>query len=211
VAKNILYYGDNLTILRDRDRFPRGSVDLIYLDPPFNSNRSYNVLFGQKHGVEAQAQIEAFSDTWTWSQETERLYFDLISGGAPPKVADALQAMHGLLGENDVLAYLVMMAARLVELHRVLKATGSIYLHCDPTASHYLKMLMDAVFGALNFKTEIVWKRTTAHSDTRQGRVQHGRLHDVILFYAKGPTLRIPMSAWSMGNPPSSSSCILTK
>jgi DNA modification methylase len=186
-AKNVLYYGDNLTILRDRDRSPSGSVDLVYLDPPFNSNRSYNVLFGQKHGIEAQAQIEAFSDTWTWTQETERLYFDLISGAAPAKVADAIQAMHGLLGENDVLAYLVMMAARLVELHRVLKPTGSIYLHCDPTASHYLKMLMDAVFGAVNFKTEIVWKRSAAHSDTKQGRVQHGRLHDVILFYTKGP------------------------
>src|SRR5688572_11256711 len=117
--KNTLFYGDNLEILRER--IPPASVDLIYLDPPFNSNRSYNVLFGRKHGQEAQAQLQAFDDTWTWTQETEQLYFQLVNGGAPPPVADAIQAMHRLLGENDVLAYLVMMAARLVELRRVLK------------------------------------------------------------------------------------------
>lgn len=182
--KNTLYYGDNLAILRER--IAPESVDLVYLDPPFNSNRSYNVLFGQ-HGVESQAQIEAFGDTWTWSQESERLYFDLINGGAPPKVADAIQAMHGLLGENDVLAYLVMMAARLVALHRVMKPTASIYLHCDPTASHYLKVLMDAVFGAVYFRNEITWRRYGAHNDPGQGGVGHyGRVHDVLLFYSRG-------------------------
>ena len=108
------------------------SIDLVYLDPPLNSNRSYNVLFHARSGADAQAQIEAFDDTWTWSQETEHQYLEMIAGRAPRKVADALVAMRGLLGENDVLAYLVMMTARLVELHRVLKPTGSLYLHCDP-------------------------------------------------------------------------------
>lgn len=182
--KSTLYYGDNLEILRER--IASDFIDLIYLDPPFNSNRSYNVLFGAKREVEARAQIQAFDDTWTWTQETERLYFDLITGGAPPKVADAIQAMHGLLGENDVLAYLVMMAARLVELHRVLKPTGSIYLHCDPTTSHYLKMLMDAIFGPKNFLNEIIWKRSSAHSDIKQGMARYGRIHDVLFFYRKG-------------------------
>lgn len=185
---NRLYYGDNLDILRDRDRFPDGCVDLVYLDPPFNSNRSYNVLFAADHPAEAQAQIEAFDDTWTWTPETDALYAELIGGAAPARVADAVQAMHSLLGENPVLAYLVMMAARLVELHRVLAPAGSLYLHCDPTASHYLKVLMDAVFSPHNFRTEIVWKRTFAHSDTKQGRAQHGHIHDVILFYTKGET-----------------------
>ncbi len=185
-SKNTLYYGDNLDILRNR--IPSESVDLIYLDPPFNSNRSYNVLFAEKHGPsDLSAQIEAFGDTWTWTQETEGLYLELIKGGAPNRVADALQAMHGLLGENDVLAYLVMMAARLIELHRVLKATGSLYLHCDPTASHYLKLLLDAVFGAVNFRNEIVWRRYGAHNDPGQGGAGHfGRVHDILLFYSRG-------------------------
>ncbi len=183
MATNALWYGDNLDILRDR--IATESVDLIYLDPPFNSNRSYNVLFGNTHGEDARAQIEAFDDTWTWAPETEQLYIEMLSGAAPARVADALQAMHNLVGEGELMAYLVMMAARLVELHRVLKPTGSIYLHCDPTASHYLKVLLDAVFGPRNFRTEIVWKRSSAHSDTKQGRAQHGRIHDVILFYSK--------------------------
>jgi len=181
---NALYYGDNLEVLRDLDA---GLVDLIYLDPPFNSNRSYNVLFKNKSGKDAQAQIEAFDDTWTWSQQTDDLYRELVMGGSvPAKVADALEAMRRLLGDNDVLAYLVMMTARLVQLHRVLKRGGSLYLHCDPTASHYLKVILDATFEPVNFRSEIIWKRTSAHSDTKQGRAQHGRVHDVILFYSKG-------------------------
>ncbi len=176
--KNKLYYGDNLDILRDR--IADESVDLIYLDPPFNSNRSYNVLFKTKSGDDAQAQIEAFDDTWTWSQQSEAEYDYLVQGGASPKVADAITAMRNLLGDNDVLAYLVMMTARLVELHRVLKPTGSLYLHCDPTASHYLKIILDAIFGPTNFRNEIVWKRSHAHNSA--GR--YGRNHDVILFYA---------------------------
>ncbi|MGI8750961.1 MAG: DNA methyltransferase [Acidimicrobiales bacterium] len=163
---NLLYYGDNLDVLREH--VVTESVDLIYLDPPFNSNRSYNVLFKATSGQESQAQIEAFDDTWHWSQQAEALYESLVAGGAPIKVADAIEAMRKLLGPNDVLAYLVMMAAGLVELHRVLKPTGSLYLHCDPTASHYLKILLDAVFGPVNFRNEVIWKRTTAHSSAKR-------------------------------------------
>jgi DNA modification methylase len=160
-------------------------VDLIYLDPPFNSNRSYNVLFKGKSGDEAQAQIEAFDDTWTWSQQSEEQYLALVQGGAPIKVADAIQAMRELLGDNDVLAYLVMMTARLMELHRVLKSTGSLYLHCDPTASHYLKLMLDAIFGPMSFRNEIIWQRTNA----RSVRGYWPRVHDVLLFYGKGQTI----------------------
>lgn len=176
---NLLYYGDNLDVLREH--VATESVDLIYLDPPFNSNRSYNVLFKATSGQESQAQIEAFDDTWRWSQQAEALYESLVAGGAPIKVADAIEAMRKLLGPNDVLAYLVMMAARLVELHRVLKPTGSLYLHCDPTASHYLKVVLDAIFGPQCFLNEISWQRTNARSTT--GRFP--RVHDVILFYGK--------------------------
>ena len=183
-VQNVLFYGDNLQVLRER--ISSDSVDLVYLDPPFNSNRSYNVLFKTRSGDEAQAQLEAFDDTWTWSQQSEALYEELVRGGAPARVADAIEAMRRLLGDNDVLAYLVMMTSRLVELHRVLKPTGSLYLHCDPTASHYLKLLLDAIFGPERFGSEVIWKRTTAHSDTRQGRKLHGHVHDVLLFYVKG-------------------------
>lgn len=128
-----------------------------------------------------EAQIEAFGDTWTWDHETERQYITLIHGAAPSKVADAISAMHGLLGPSDVLAYLVMMTPRLVELNRVLKPTGSLYLHCDSTASHYLKLILDAVFGPENFVNEIIWKRSSAHSDSKQGSAHYGRISDTIL------------------------------
>ncbi len=181
MAPNVLYYGDNLDVLRKHIK--DASVDLIYLDPPFNSNRSYNVLFRHKSGQEAQAQIEAFDDTWTWSQEADRLYDELVKGGAAPtRVADALEGMRRVLDDNDVLAYIVMMTARLVELERVLKPGGSLYLHCDPTASHYLKIILDAIFGPVNFLNEIIWRRTGAHSSARR----YAPTHDVILFYAKG-------------------------
>ncbi len=179
---NTLFYGDNLDILR-RD-IATESVDLIYLDPPFNSNRSYNVLFKSRTGDDAQAQVEAFDDTWTWSQQAEALYTSMIQGGAPAKVADALEAMRRLLGDNDVLAYLVMMAARLVELHRVLKPTGSLYLHCDPTASHYLKIVLDAIFGPERFLSEVVWQRTATKGDAKR---KWGAVHDVLLAYTRGP------------------------
>lgn len=180
---NFLYYGDNLDVLRES--IQTESVDLVYLDPPFNSNRSYNVLFQQRSGGDSQAQIEAFDDTWTWSHEAEQQYHELVHGGAPAKVADAIEAMRKLVGDNDVLAYLVMMTPRLVELHRALRPTGSLYLHCDSTASHYLKVMLDAIFGPTRFGSEIIWKRTSAHSDSKQGRALPGRIHDVILLYTK--------------------------
>ena len=178
---NSLYYGDNLDILR---RYVRDeSADLIYLDPPFNSNQTYNVLFQERDGSQSASQIKAFGDTWHWDETAARSYEETVEAGG--QVAEAMQAFRKLLGTNDMLAYMSMMAPRLVELRRVLKPTGSLYLHCDPTASHFLKLLMDAVFGSANFRTEIIWKRTSAHSDTKQGRKQHGRIHDVLLFYTK--------------------------
>jgi DNA modification methylase len=179
MQENMLYYGDNLDVVKRH--IPDASVDLIYLDPPFNSAANYNVLFAEQDGEKAAAQIKAFEDTWRWDQAAARIYQEVVQSGG--RIATAMLAFRQLTGDSDMLAYLTMMAPRLVELRRVLRATGSIYLHCDPTASHYLKLLMDAVFGPQNFRSEIVWKRSTAHSDTKQGRRQHGRLHDTLLFY----------------------------
>ena len=176
--KNRLYYGDNLNILREH--FPDESVDLIYLDPPFNSNRNYNVLFKSQSGADSEAQITAFEDTWRWGETAEATYDDLIVH-APPKVSTAIEALMNLIERNQMMAYLVMMTARLVELHRVLKPTGSLYLHCDPTASHYLKIVLDAIFGAEHFRNEITWKRTWAHNDPKR----YGRITDTILLYTK--------------------------
>ena len=175
---NKLYFGDNLDILRQH--VADESVDLIYLDPPFNSNATYNVLFREKSGEQSAAQITAFDDTWQWGLESESAYHDVVMDG-PKALADLLQAMRSFLGQNDMMAYLTMMAQRLDELHRVLKQTGSIYLHCDPTASHYLKLVMDAIFGPTSFKNEVIWKRTSGHSDARK----YGRAHDVILYYTQ--------------------------
>ena len=175
---NRLYFGDNLEILREH--VADESVDLIYLDPPFNSNATYNVLFRERSGEESAAQITAFEDTWHWGWESETAFQDVVMRG-PEKVGSLLAALRQFLGQNDMMAYLTMMAQRMIELHRVLKPTGSIYLHCDPTASHYLKLLLDAVFGANNFKSEIVWKRTSAHSSANRP----GPVHDTILMYAK--------------------------
>jgi DNA modification methylase len=175
--QNTLYYGDNLDILQ---RYVQdATVDLVYLDPPFKSSQNYNVLFKEKNGSQAESQIRAFEDTWTWGQEDEVIFADLVTKGG--KVADCLQAFRTFLGPCDMLAYLVMMAPRLAELRRVMKPTASIYLHCDPAASHYLKMLMDAVFGPGNFLNEIVWKRTSAHSDSRV----FGNSHDTLLYYSR--------------------------
>ena len=157
--KNQLYFGDNLDILRNH--VADASVDLIYLDPPFNSNANYNVLFQEKGGQQSAAQITAFEDTWHWSLESEIAYQDVVTN-ATGKLPALLQAMRQFLGTNDMMAYLTMMAQRMVELHRVLKPTGSIYLHCDSTASHYLKLLMDSVFGVEYFRSEITWRRTNA-------------------------------------------------
>ena len=180
--KNTLYFGDNLDILREH--VPDESVDLIYLDPPFNSNATYNVLFREASGEGSAAQIHAFDDTWHWSIESEAAYREVVTDG-PKRLADLLQAMRSFLGRNDMMAYLTMMAQRMAELHRVLKPTGSIYLHCDPTASHYLKLLMDAVFGSSQFLNEMTWKRSSAHSDTTQGMRRAGKIRDVLLVYSK--------------------------
>ena len=176
--KNKLYFGDNLDILRAH--VADASVDLIYLDPPFNSNANYNVLFKEKSGEESAAQITAFEDTWQWSVEAEAVYRKIVTSG-PRKLADLTQALLAFLGRNDMMAYLVMMAIRLTELHRVLKATGSIYLHCDPTASHYLKLLMDSIFGPEHFLAEITWKRTGTHSDAKRW----SPVADILLQYAR--------------------------
>lgn len=180
--KNQLYFGDNLDILRDY--VEDESVDLIYLDPPFNSNATYNVLFQEKSGEKSAAQITAFEDTWHWGQESEYAYQEIVRE-SPKKLSDLVQAFRMFLGQNDMMAYLTMMAQRMSELSRVLKPTGSIYLHCDPTASHYLKLLIDAVFGYKNFRNEIIWKRTTSHGDSKQGAQHYGRIHDTLLFYSK--------------------------
>ena len=176
---NRLYFGDNLDILRQY--VPDETVDLIYLDPPFNSNATYNVLFRERSGEESVAQITAFEDTWHWGWESEIAFQDVVTRG-PDKVGSLLAALRQFLGQNDMMAYLTMMAQRMTELHRVLKPTGSIYLHCDPTASHYLKLLMDAVFDARNFRNEIVWLRTMAKGLMSR---QLPNNHDVILGYKK--------------------------
>lgn len=175
---NKLYYGDNLEILRNE--IASNSVDLVYLDPPFNSNATYNVLFKAPSGEKSQAQIEAFEDTWNWTAHGEEA-FDKVMHSGNTDAAEMLRAMRDFLKENDMMAYLAMMAVRLIELHRVLKETGSLYLHCDPTASHYLKILLDAVFGPRGFQNEITWKRTTTHSDSKTW----SRVADKIFFYTK--------------------------
>ena len=154
--------------------------------PPFNSNASYNVLFKERTGEESPAQIKAFNDTWEWTRESERTFEQeiILNPDTPPKVKDMIAALREFLGRNAMMAYLVMMAPRLVELRRALKPTGSIYLHCDPTASHYLKLLMDAVFGASGFRSEIIWRRSNAHNKLSK---QYGPIHDVLLFYTKTP------------------------
>lgn len=188
VDGNALYYGDNLDVLRRHVK--DDSVDLVYLDPPFNSDVNYNVLFAE-HGEKSAAQIEAFTDTWEWNTEARLAYEEVVEAGG--HVADTMRAFRTMIPGSDMLAYLAMMAPRLVELHRVLRPTGSLYLHCDPTASHYLKLLLDAVFDARNFRSEIVWRRTSAHGTSKRWPA----LHDVILFYGRTPAatfrpLRVP-------------------
>jgi site-specific DNA-methyltransferase (adenine-specific) len=175
---NKLFYGDNLDVLRG---FPDGCVDLVYLDPPFNSNAGYNVLFKSASGAGADASIEAFDDTWTWGDSAKEALLDIAKGTNRP-LQVMMSAMHDALQDSPLMAYLAMMAVRLVELHRVLKDSGSLYLHCDPTASHYLKLVLDAVFGAENFRNEIIWKRTFAHGNVSRG---YGDITDAIFFYSK--------------------------
>ena len=169
---NKLYYGDNLSILRNQSDFPNECIDLIYLDPPFNSNRNYSV-------PSSKAQIRAFTDTWKWDNTASRQFDEVIEQGG--NIAKAMLSFRALLGETKMLAYLTMMAPRLVELRRILKPTGSIYLHCDSTASHYLKLLMDSIFGMENFRNEIIWRRTGANNSAHG----FGPIHQTILFYAR--------------------------
>ncbi len=177
VVKNELYFGDNLDVLK---RYVKTeSVDLIYLDPPFNSNADYNILFKERDGGKATAQIKVFGDMWVWGIESAAAFREVVDNG-PRKVSDLMEAFREFLGGNNMLAYLSMMAPRLVELKRVLKPTGSIYLHCDPTASHFLKLLMDSVFDLQNFRSEIIWKRSTSHGNVSQN---YGSLYDSILYY----------------------------
>ncbi len=178
---NRLYYGDNLDVLREH--VDDESVDLIYLDPPFNSNARYNVLFRTPDGDQSAAQAAAFQDTWQWNEQSAASYDAMMGAGGKP--ADILRSLRTFLGSSDMMAYLVMMASRLKELHRVLKDTGSLYLHCDPTASHYLKIVLDGVFEPTSYRTEISWRRQSAHNDAKQGRCQYGNVRDVIFFYTK--------------------------
>lgn len=177
--KNKLYYGDNLQVLREH--IPDASVDLIYLDPPFNSRQDYNVLFAEKDGSRSASQITAFKDSWEWNEEAARLYEEIVEQGG--RVADAMRAFRTLLGGSDMLAYLSMMAPRLIELRRVLKPSGSIYLHCDATASHYLKLLLDSAFGPQQFRNEIIWQRTATKGDAVK---KFGAVHDVIHYFSNG-------------------------
>jgi DNA modification methylase len=182
MPENLLYYGDNLDILR---RYVKDeSVDLVYLDPPFNSDQNYNVLFAEQNGSRSSAQIHAFEDTWRWDQSAAEAYEEVTtSTQVPQKVSIALQSFRNFLGDCAMTAYLCMMAPRLLELRRILKTTGSIYLHCDPTANHYLKVLMDAVFGQRNFRNEIIWYYYNKMHDRRKKLFP--KANDTILFYAK--------------------------
>jgi site-specific DNA-methyltransferase (adenine-specific) len=195
-AMSLLFYGDNLDVLREH--VADESIDLIYLDPPFNSNASYNILFKSPTGAGADASIEAFDDTWSWGPSAEAALLDITESGNH-KLHTLMQAMRTAIGENAMMAYLAMMAVRLMELHRTLKPTGSLYLHCDPTASHYLKLVLDAVFGPENYRNEIIWKRTSSHGNVS---ANYGDVTDTIFYYSKGPnpTWNRPMMALSDRN-----------
>ncbi len=193
---NRLHYGDNLRVLREH--VADGSIDLVYLDPPFNSNASYGILFKEPDGRASTAQIEAFEDTWHWNDAAEDA-FDQVARSGHTRAFDLLNALRAFLGDNDMMAYLAMMAVRLIELHRVLKETGSLYLHCDPTASHYLKLLLDGVFGIQFYHNEIIWKRTSAHGNVS---ANYGDVTDSIFYYSKGakPVWNRPMMPLSDRN-----------
>jgi len=175
---NTLYFGDNLPIIRQY--IQDETIDLIYLDPPFNSKANYNVIFKTENKDDSPSQIQAFEDTWKWNSTTEFELHQLF--GSEPKLAELMKGLELIIGKNDLLAYLVMMAIRLRELHRVLKDTGSLYLHCDPTASHYLKLILDSIFGMQNFMNEIIWKRSGGHPLSIK---KFEAVTDSILFYCK--------------------------
>ncbi len=177
--KNTLYYGDNLIVLKEH--ILDNSIDLIYLDPPFNSKRAYNVLFSTPKGHKSEAQITAFEDSWTWGDQAEKEYSELLHQ-SNTYVAEMICSLRSFLKESDVMAYLVMMSNRLIELYRVLKPVGSLYLHCDPTASHYLKLILDTIFGAVNFRSEIIWRRQNAKG---LAFTRFASNHDTIFYYSK--------------------------
>ena len=181
--KDLLYFGDNLPVFREH--INDDTVDLIYLDPPFNSKATYNVLFKERSGSRSAAQIRAFTDTWRWDEAAVMSYEGVVNEGG--RVAEAMRAFQVLMPKSNALAYLSMMAPRLKELHQVLKSTGSLYLHCDPNASHFIKVLLDAVFGPKGFRNEIVWKRTPFAGSSKARAMQYPKSHDIILFYTKGP------------------------
>lgn len=176
---NTIYYGDNLPILKKYIKDE--SVDLVYLDPPFNSKKQYNIIYKETENKMSQAQSLAFDDTWSWTKETQKTFEELIVN-SNPDVVSAIKAFYSMFGKADITAYLVMLASRVVELYRILKPTGSIYIHCDPTASHYIKIIMDAIFGTENFQNEIVWYYQTGGASKKR----YSRKHDIILFYTKG-------------------------
>lgn len=187
--ENQLYYGDNLDVLRKYVKDE--SIDLIYLDPPFNSQANYNVLFKEaktevNEGEKSKAQIEAFTDSWTWDDKAQITFEYLTSNkNVPSDITELILAFEHFLGKNSMSAYIVMMTVRLLELHRVLKKTGSLYLHCDPTASHYIKLVLDSVFGVYNFRNEIIWKRTVNPKGSQYESKKFGKAHDTIFFYSK--------------------------
>ena len=199
---NALYYGDNLDVMRQH--IADESIDLLYMDPPFKSNASYNVLFKEHNedGTKSAAQIEAFDDTWHWDASAAKAYDEVVQDGG--RLADALVSLHGFLGPSDMMAYLSMMGVRMIEMKRVHKPTASIFLHCDPTASHYLKILMDACFGGDNFRNEIIWTYTGPSAPKQR---QFSRKHDVIFWYSMGDEwtfnvddIRIPYSKKTVEN-----------
>jgi len=183
---NRLYFGDNLKWLSDRKEFPDASVDLVYLDPPFNSNADYNVLFREPSGQVSQAQFHAFTDTWSWADAADT-YHQFIDNCPNVAVVELMEALQSFLKHSPMMAYLAMMAPRLVELHRVLKPTGSLYLHCDPTASHYLKIVLDGVFGKESFINEVIWRRYKRPKGSQHESRRFGKSTDSLLFYGRTP------------------------
>jgi DNA modification methylase len=186
-ARRTLRVGDNLGLLGE---LASSSVDLVYLDPPWNPKADYNVFFRNAAGQRSEAQRRAFAGTWTWGPVPQDHYDYLTRtarhrGKVPAPMSALVTALRDSLGESPIFAYVVEMSIRLVDLHRVLRPTGSLYLHSDPTVSHYLKLILDSLFERRNFRSEVIWKRTGSHNSPYAYRF--GPAHDVILYYARSP------------------------